>query len=398
MNKALRTVLLIVLLSAFISTISYCSAPYDTETAHTINIRKTISGEGLILRNETRVAQAIHGVFEPGVKDGVRVARGSAVGVAISGNLSQSLIQELEAVTKRIAEIKESDNFADIYDSDEARIFSALKNLSQAIRSDVLREDFASAAGNTLQLSTLLEKKYSAENKGAAAELLVSLEEEKYNLEQQLGGIREEVKAPASGYFYKALDGLETAANEKELLKLTPVKLGDMEKELNSYTPSGEYVGKIIDTYCWYLAAVIPASEAQYIKAGDTVSLSVDEGSSVKAAVMTVNVDESDRAAIVIKCNRDVSGIYEKRAVEFEICYEEYSGLYVPAAAIRVVDDVTGVYVINENESVTFRCVDIILHEEDYYIVRSKYTPPASSPYEALRVYDNILVNPEVAI
>ena len=84
-----------------------------------------------------------------------------------------------------------------------------------------------------------------------------------------------------------------------------------------------------------------------------------------------------------------------KRPRQFEICYEEYSGLYVPSAAIRIRDDITGVYVINRHESVSFRCVDILLQEEDYYIVRSSYTPPEEVKYASLKIYDDILVNPE---
>ena len=223
MNRALRITLLIVLLLAFISTVSYCSAPFDTETARMINIRKTVSGNGYILRRETPVEQTTRGVFEPSVQDGVRVSKGSAIGVAISGNYSETLVKKLEDVTQRIEEIKKSDSFADIYASDEARIFSALRDITKEIRNNTRTENYSAAAQNTHQLSTLLEKKHSAENQGAASELLVSLEEEKYELEQQLGGIREEVAATASGYFYSALDGLVVSGiNRHTAQKFSP--------------------------------------------------------------------------------------------------------------------------------------------------------------------------------
>lgn len=395
MNRPLRIILLIVLLLAFISTISYCSAPFDTETAETINLRKTINGEGYILRRETPVKQATRGVFEPGIKDGTRVSKGGSVGVAISGNYSEDLMKKLENVTRRIEEIKQSDSFADIYSSDEARIFSALKDITSSIRDDVRKKDFVSASSNALQLGTLLQKKYSAENQGAAADLLVSLEEEKYELEQQLGGIREEVKAESSGYFYRTLDGLEGRASENELFALTPSKISKYPQIIKDFKPEEGTVGKVVDTYTWYLAAVIPAKEADALKTGQSVRISVDESTEVDATVAAINKDEADRAAIIIKCNRNVSGIFEKRGVEFEICYEDYSGLYVPSAAIRIIDGVTGVYVLSSNESVSFRCVDILLQEEEFYIVRSNYTPPEDVKYSPLKIYDDILVNPE---
>ncbi len=397
MNKALKTVLLITLLLAFISTVSYCSAPFDTETAQLISTRKTVSGEGYILRREIPVEQTSKGAFELSVQDGTRVSKGSRIGVTISGNYSDELIKQLDEVRHRIEEITMSNSFADIYASDEARIFSALKDITATIRENTHNEDFTAATENTRQLSTLLEKKYSAENEGAASELLIALEEEKYELEQRLGGIRGEVSATASGYFYSTLDGLEGTAIEKELFALTPSKISKFGSSMEDFKQEESTVGKIVETYSWYLVSTIPTEEAELLKVGSSVILSVDDSPEVNATVSAINPDAAGRSAIIIKCTRDVQHIFEKRAVEFEICYEQYSGLYVPSAAIRVLDGVTGVYVINRNESVSFRCVDILLQEEDYYIVRSNYTPPEGVSYSSLRVYDDILVNPEAA-
>lgn len=397
MNRALKIVLLITLLLAFISTVSYCSAPFDTETAQLISIRKTVSGEGYILRKETPVEQTPRGAFELSVQDGARVSKGSSIGVTISGNFSDELVKKLEEVKSRIEEINKSNNFADIYASDEARIFSALKDITATIRENTRGEDFVAATENTRQLSTLLQKKYSAENEGAASELLISLEEEKYELEQRLGGIRSELRAGASGYFYSTLDGLEGKANEGELFALTPSKISRFADTMKNYKEEDGTIGKIVETYTWYLAAIIPTEEAELLKEGSVITLSVDDAPAVKATISAINTDEAGRSALIIKCTRDVQSIFEKRVVEFEVCYEEYSGLYVPSAAIRVLDGVTGVYVINGNESVSFRCVDILLQEEDYYVVRSSYTPPEGVSFSSLKVYDDILVNPEAA-
>lgn len=396
MNKKIKIVLFIALLIAFISTVSYCSAPYDTETAKMINIRKTVSGDGYILRRETIVEQASKGAFEASVKDGVRVSSGSSVGVTISGNYNETLVKKLEDVTKRIEDVKKSGDFADIYASDEARIFSALRDITREIRRNARSQSLSLAAQNAHQLKTLLEKKYSSENAGAAQELLSELEEEKASLEAQLGGIRENVAASASGYFYTSLDGLEQKAPEKELFAITTSKISKFADTLKSYERPQSYVGKIVDTYTWYLVASIPMEDAECLTKGSSVTLSVDEAAPLKATIEAINPDDVGTAAIVIKCTRDTGGIFEKRRVSFEICYEEYSGLYVPSAAIRVIDDVTGVYVINQNESVSFRAVDILLQEEEFFIVRSSYKPAEDVPYSALKIYDDILVNPEV--
>lgn len=396
MNKHIKIVLFIILLIAFISTVSYCSAPYDTETAKMINIRKTVTGDGYIVRRETIVEQSSKGAFESSVKDGVRVSGGSVVGVTISGNYNEMLVKKLEDVKKRIEDVKKSGDFADIYASDEARIFSALRDITKEIRENARSQILSLAAQNAHQLKTLLEKKYSSENSGAAQELLAELEEEKVSLETQLGGIRENVFAGASGYFYSSLDGLEQKAPEKELFAITTSKISKFSTTLKNYEKPHNYVGKIVDTYAWYLVASIPKEEAERLTKGSSVTISIDEGTPLKATVEAINPDDAGSAAIVVKSTRNAGGIFEKRRVSFEICYEEYSGLYVPSAAIRILDNVTGVYVINRNETVSFRAVDIILQEEDFFIVKNSYRPPEDAPYSALKIYDDILVNPEV--
>lgn len=395
MNKSVKRALLIFLLIALISTISYCSAPFDTETARSVSLRQSVTGSGFILRKETPVTNKSGGVFEYSVKDGDRVSRGSSVGVVISGNLSASLASELAQITARIEEIKEADNIASIYSSDEARIFSAMRDLTSSIRSSAYSENYVAATESATQLGTLLEKKYSAENKSSADQLLVSLEERKFVLEQQLGGIREEIYAPASGYFYTALDGLEDyGSNEKKTASLTPLQINEFSQTLKDYQ-KGSAVAKITDTYVWYLAATVPAEDADSLTPGVSVRISVDEAPPVSATVLAVNKDATGEAAIIISSNKNVVGIYEKRTAEFEIYINEYSGLYVPSAAIRVTDGVTGVYTINNNKNVTFKCVDILYQDDDYYIVNSKYSPPADIPFKPLMLYDNILVNPE---
>ncbi len=395
MHKVLKTGLIILLLALLLSTLSYCSAPFDTQTAQVVNVKKAITGSGFLLRKETLVKGNTNGVFETVAKNGTRVSRGTAVGVIISGNLDKALSQKLEEVSRRIEEIKQSGSIFDIYSSDEARIFSAMKDITSTIRQKVSEEDLISARESTLSLSALVQKKNSAENMTSADKLLVSLEEEKYNLEQQLGGIREEVLAPASGYFYTTLDGLEGKGNEKDIAALSSSDINNFSQILKDFDPESGANAKICDTYVWYLAASVPLEEARLFSQGQQVSVSIDESPAVKAKVLAVNTDLSGEAALILKCDRNIVGIYEKRTAEFEICIEEYSGLYIPSAAVRVVDDITGVYVMTKNKSVTFKCIDIILSEDNYYIAKNKYEPPEGSPYEPLKVYDNILVNPE---
>jgi len=394
MNKAIKISLITALIIAVLSTLSYCTSPYDTEQAVFSQSQKSITGSGFILRKETLVKNDVTGVFQPLVKDGERVSKGSAVGTVISGTLDKELAARLEEVNSRIEEINKSDIIADLYASDDARIYSAMKTLAAAVRESVDEENYASALLSKNQLNAIIEKKYSGENGSARDKLLVSLEDERYKLETQIGGIRSEIIAPAAGIFYSELDGMENLLRDDYIKGLSTTEINEFSKKLKEFKKDKNTQAKIIDTYVWYLAASVPKEDIEF-SVGDTVSLSVDEQPYIDVTVEAINDDLSGEAALVLKSTRNVTGITEKRTVEFEICTEIYSGISVPAAAIRVVDDVTGVYVISKNKAVSFRCVDIIAQIDDRYIINPDYVPETGSKYKPVKVYDDILINPE---
>ncbi len=395
MNKILKISLLILIIVTLISTASYCSAPYDTETAHIINVRKTIDGGGYILRNETVVEAPSSGLFEPAIKSGDRISKGAQLGIFTRGDIDDKLANDYAEVTRRINEIKQSDGISALYSSDEARIYSVMKSTTASIRQNCREENYLGAAENTRQLGMLVEKKYTVENASAQDQVLVDLEEQKYVLEQRLGGIRENVFSPKAGYYYSELDGLEGTYPDSELSLLTNEDIKKYEDTLKNFKPDSS-PGKITDSYTWYLAASVHKDDAALLEPESKVTVSLDGSAFVKASIIALNTDESEYVAIVLKSDRQIPGVYEKRTAQFEICIEEHTGLYVPSAAIRVVDDITGVYVMNRNNNVEFRCVKILLEEDKYYIVEENYTPSEEIPYSPLANYDNVLVNPEV--
>ena len=398
MNKAIKICLTVIAIIAILSTLSYCKSPYDTEPAVFTQSQKSITGSGFILRKETIIENDVSGVFQPLVKDGERVSKGSAVGSVISGKLDKKLAARLEEVNARIEEINKSDIIADLYASDDARIYSAMKAFATAVREAADDEDYQTAMLSKNQLSAIVEKKYSAETTTARDQLLVSLEDERYRLETQLGGIRSEIPAPAAGIFYSELDGMESLCREDYIKKISCSDINEFSQTLKEYKKDNKHVAKVIDSYTWYLAACVPAEDAAKFSVGDEVSISIDEQPYINVTVAAINEDLSGEAALVLKSTKNVTGIMEKRTVEFEICTESYRGISIPAAAIRVVDDVTGVYVLSKNKAVSFRCVDVIAQIDDRYIVNAEFVPAPGSKYKAVKVYDDILINPEAVV
>ena len=74
------------------------------------------------------------------------------------------------------------------------------------------------------------------------------------------------------------------------------------------------------------------------------------------------------------------------RTGNIAIVKDEYEGIRVPSTALRVVDSVTGVYVVSGMEA-KFVAIDIIHSTEDYSICA-----PNTSDSSKLRLYDEIIV------
>ena len=394
MNRVLKAILAIALLLVVLSTVQNFRFPYETYTAEISEIRKTITGNGYILRGETVIRNDSIGVFEPMVKDGVRVSGGSIVGTVISGDLDEELAKKLEDVTRRIEQITRAGSITDLYASDEARIYGAVKEISASIRLSVAENNYSKAGEYKNQLDILASKKESENSAGARDRLLVSLENEKYKLEEQIGGIRTEITAPAPGFFYENLDGLEGYGSESKLEDITIADINSFHDILDTFSKSRSEIAKISDSYMWFMTAVISEEDANLISKGESIKISIDEQEPVNAEILTNSID-SGEAALVIKSDRSVQGIMEKREVSFEIEKEYHRGLSVPAEAVCVKNDVTGVYVADENKSVSFKCIDILFIDDDIYIVRDKYVPPEDVKYSSLKIYDKIILNPE---
>ena len=372
MNRTVKIILAAAALTAVLSTFLYFRYPYDTLTAEMAEVHKTVTGSGFILRGETVVENESTGVFEPLVKDGTRVARGSTVGTVISGDLDEKLAEQLEDVTGRIDDIKRSESIADLYASDDARIYSVVKELAADIRAAAEKSDYSSAQDCKNRLSIIAEKSAASKT----------------------GGVRDEIAAPAAGFFYSSLDGLEYYGNADVVGTLKAEDIDGFSEIMKEFKPDSGQLAKIEDSYAWYLAATVKQSEAVDISQGDAVMLSIDEQAAVSATVLAKN-EENGTCALIVKSTRSVQGITDKRTCEFEIETKAFRGLRVPAEAIRVRGDVTGVYVVSENKAVSFKCVDMLCRDGDFYVVKNKYTPPRGSKFQALKIYDKILVNPE---
>lgn len=134
----------------------------------------------------------------------------------------------------------------------------------------------ASAASSLRTLSLRREAGNVDTNEvSAERDALVS---EQSSLEHQLTGRTTELTASSSGYFSEVVDGYESI--------LTPSSLDEMTVEQFDKTvaqqPSAENsnsLGKIVKGFNWYLAAKIPAEQAERLQVGQELTVNFTQAS-----------------------------------------------------------------------------------------------------------------------
>ena len=158
---------------------------------------------------------------------------------------------------------------------------------------------------------------------------------------------------------------------------------------------AGEDACKTVDNGIWYLAATMTAdtaaaieeAEANQAKRGSSLHIRIPEldAKEVPVAVETVSEESNGNVLVVFSSRNYIKGIYGERSVEVEIIKGNYEGLKVPASALRVVEEETGVFV-NTDGVARFRKVDVLYRDDTMAIVDKS----EESGY--LKIYDPVIV------
>ena len=210
-----------------------------------------------------------------------------------------------------------------------------------------------------------------------------ALVSEQSSLEHQLTGRTTELTASSSGYFSEVVDGYESI--------LTPSSLDEMTVEQFDKTvaqqPSAENsnsLGKIVKGFNWYLAAKIPAEQAERLQVGQELTVNFTQASmESKVTVHSINHQgNSDTALLVMEGTEFSSEMVSMREQPIEIIIATYTGLKVPKSAVRVQEQtdsdgkttqIPGVFILSGSIQ-KFKMINELFEADDYYVVEQSAT------------------------
>lgn len=372
---------------SFGSSLELTDAVYESVT-------RVLNADGYILRHET-VLHALGtgtGSVTPAVQDGTRLGIYDKA-ADIYDNTMPDVQARIREIDEQIA-LLENSQTEKVSVVNTSGLESAIFNNVQDIRLMVENRSYGDA---TTMRSTLLVNILKRDIlKGTMTdynEQLTALQEEKRALTLRLGACLETVYTPVSGYFYADTDGYESLFSAEKIDDLSYEGFMEMiETDPGDGGHSTVSVGKMITDYRWYIACPVSKKEAAELVDGQTYAVTFPYNGNKVINMKLHSVIPAlpgDGAVLIFVTGVIPENFDYTRMQPVQIGTVEYNGFRVPVSALRVIDGVEGVYILDQ-VTVQFRRVNIVYEGDGYYICTGG-EPEEDAKYPWIQMNDVII-------
>lgn len=386
-NKVLKIILCIIAIVFIVHQIY--SSTYKPITTVSAEYQTVIEGfpiNVMIIREEKVVESNTKGALHFTLVDGERVSKNGVIANIYSDAKTSVTVNRIEQLESRIKDIEEMQSYNDVEATDIKLINNKVnKSLNTLIRG-IASGDFSSVEVDSAELLTNISRRQmiTGEETDFSArldKLNLELEQLRSSLPQPIGSIT----TNESGYFVSTVDGYETVLSCNEIDALTPERLDSINK---GNTPQNA-IGKIVSGYTWYIAASVNISDSLKYKVGDKLTLQTTLKSTphIDVKVEKINTSqEKNEAVIIFSCDQMNSELASIRQGNMTIINNTYSGLKLPAKAMRFKDEKAGVFV-RSGMTIKFVEVNVIYKTDEYFICEQQVSNDS-----VLRLYDDVVV------
>ncbi len=389
MNKRLRiieiiAVLAVVLFVGYQIYASYYSA-ITTESAFYFEYSEGVELQGTIIRSEHTVDMSDGGTLHFLISDGERVAKGGVIAEVYSDDKASAAATRLKEIETQLKTIEEIEGYNNVTAVDMKTLNGKIEKNLESLLQLTSGGRFEGAEALKAELLNSINRKQVAMGVGTDfSAVKETLTQEKASLTAVMGSPKSTYTADHSGYFVSSSDGLENALSPDDLSVFTPEYMESVRAESREEVSTG----KIVGDYKWYIASTVSINDSMFYKNGETLKLKIHSADqTVTASVEQVNFSkDKDTATVIFSCSEMSSELALIRSCAVTVIKNEYSGLRVSRKSIRIVDGVTGVYVISGLE-VKFVAAEIIYSNDEYAICKLNTTDE-----EKLRLYDEVVV------
>lgn len=391
--SALAAVIIVVFFAAEIYNLT--ARTYTTQTVYEQTVLETVDAEMFVIRDETILTVSSSGVTVPLADNGERVSKGSSIAAIFSSEAAAENYVEAEALEKKLEAYQKIDSQLRLANIDLDKLNDEIDSEFNAMLDAAYSNDFSDISDHKLSFSEKLSRKQISLNQTVDCSAKIAELQNEISALNSSGTPTEIITAETSGYYVSKEDGFENIITVADIDSLTPEMLEDALKS-EKKEPANGSIGKIIDGYNWYVAAIIDSSLAVDFTDRKTVNLIFgdSEEDTVSAYFHSIKNIDGSESLVIFRCNLMNEQLASLRKVEGKIVINEYTGLKVSRDAVRL-DEAgnEGVYVRRGN-IVNFRSLNII-YSEDAFVIAS--SPAADSgielEYTHLKLYDEVIVS-----
>ncbi len=368
-----------------------------TVAAERVTRHETLTQDGYILRKEQILYASGAGEVGFLYGDGDKVASGAELGqvYAVSSPAVREKIMELDA---QIALYEAANAVAGVTVSDTGVIDRRIERLYLLLKNAQLTGDSEYICRKQRELLILLnQRKILTGSVDSFDREIEALQKEKRALTASLSGISGTLYSPCAGIFYAGLDGYEGIFDSSVLDMMTVEDFRamiDRSPEIGEGGGNGYAVGKIVTDYKWQVACEISLDDARDYVKGRSYSVLFPYNGDLELEMELRSITlspASNSAVLVFETGTSPENFHYLRMQSVSLVKRTYTGYRVPISAVRMVNGVQGVYVLDGNY-VRFRAISPLWEDGGYLIVEEEEALDAREDGIAwLGMYENII-------
>ncbi len=366
--------------------------PVKTETVLAKTAQMTISTKLFVVRDEQYIMKDISGTVVPLIEDGQKVAKGDVFAMVCADADNAAVFTEINKIKKNILRYEELNSLQNVNAIDINKMNSDIDLLFAnmlIVVSSGQYESFNKCAGDFRD--QLTSRQIAIDGKLDFSSKISALKEKLAELEAQNISMQS-LTAENSGYFISRVDGYENIIPYKDIENVSAADI-DNAITISEPIPPANAFGKLVCNYDWYLLATVSTEEATRFKIGETrkIIFGKDTANTVSVTVHSINSSNDGKSAIVFICNQMNGQFAGMRIEEAQIVLKDYNGYKVNSSAIRVIDGVTGVYILRGNV-VSFRKIGTLYSQDDYVIAEIiENTSTTKEPFN-IELFDEVIL------
>ncbi len=312
----------------------FSKAEMETQPALKETVYTTIDTKGFFIRDEEFISNKATGTTVSFAGNGERVAAGDTVSIIFNSQADASSYIKISELKKSIAHYEELSGQANFQavniDSLNNKIHNELIEFLEYKDKNQLKNAILSAE---VFRDSLTGKQIATGMSLDFSEQLAALKKELSNLENSEYSFTE-IKSDSAGYFINGFDGYEKTI---DFSKIDELKADDVESALKSkpQTVSGDVVGRVVGSFQWYIACVVPTDETVNLTVNKTLYVNIPYEGIEKLPVKLYKVGErsEDNTMLILSCDEMNESLADLRVEDIQIITEQYSGYKISNSA-----------------------------------------------------------------